>query len=180
MGLSNEMDDEMDSDPLNLFPGIPTKQAGPFGVPVPTPLAGANVEPPAEEADTNRDQPSPTTDEPGPTTTNRDESDVADADAGSTTTDPDEPAEGSLAELRRAVEHGENYIDRVETAMDEETCQLCAQILDNLRTRPLEEQVQGVKELAELKQAAQRGADPVELAEVMEDFEVVDDPSQML
>lgn len=81
--------------------------------------------------------------------------------------------------LEQAVQHGEEYLDQVETAMSDETCELCYQILEELRGRPIEQQVQGVGELYELKQLAASGADPLEIAEKMEDFEVVADPSQM-
>lgn len=156
MSHEDSLHEGMDTDPLNLFPGIQTQPAGPFGLPVPAPLADDNQTKPAETGAGDVSQPSPTTDDQS----------------------EDEPE--PLSQLRQAAEAGENYIDRVQAAMDEETCELCKQILDNLRTRPLKTQVEGVKELAELKQAAERGADPAELAEVMEDFEVVDDPSQMM
>jgi len=64
--------------------------------------------------------------------------------------------------------------------MADETCELCLQILDSLRSRPIEEQVQGVRELATLKREADAGKDPAELAEVMGDFEVIGDPSMMV
>lgn len=148
------------NDPLNLFPGLPTKEIDPLGLPIPAPLT-----PPGAA---------------GSTTTNRDQSSSTAAGEEPTTTDGDQPSDAAMAKLEQAVEAGENYIDRVEEAMDEETCEMCRAILDKLRERPLEEQVQGVRELGELKHAAQQGADPVELAEVMEDFEVVDDPMNMV
>jgi hypothetical protein len=85
-----------------------------------------------------------------------------------------------LSDLEAAAELGDEYIDRVKAAMDDETCELCLQILDALRARPIEEQVRGVRELATLKREADTGADPAELAEVMDDFVVIDDPSMMV
>lgn len=152
-------------DPLGILPGVKTEEVGPFGVPVPTPVFEEDVELPEDEVDGDGTTPNGegSTDQPQPT----------EADRGIS-------GDGDPSDLRAAAELGDEYIDRVEDAMGEETCDLCLQILEALRDRPIEEQVQGVRELAELKDAAERGLDPTEIAEVMEDFEVVDDPSNML
>jgi hypothetical protein len=150
--------------PYDIFPGLDSKDMGPLGVPVPvpdppTPGEAAPPDPGAAEADGGF---ASFDDEGQPTTSN-----------GGLTANP------QLSTLERAAELGDEYIDTVEEAMDEEMCDLCEQILQNLRNRDLETQVKGVKELAKLKQVAESGADPVEIAEVMEDFEVVDDPNNM-
>ena len=153
----------------------------PFGVPLPAEFLqrqsgdenpGVETgEQPSSNADSSGQSPSTTDDQPQPDTSN---------DQPSTTTDDQNiGGEDSMDSLEQAVQHGEEYLDQVEAAMSDETCELCYQILDELRGRPVEQQVQGVGELYELKQLASDGADPLEIAEKMEDFEVVADPSQM-
>jgi hypothetical protein len=162
---SNENDDDSDApDPLPTPPGVTTEAFGPFGVPVPVPAFDDGSGEPLPE--------------------NAESADDADPDGGDqprhAATNPDILTTEGVSDLEAAAELGDEYIDRVKAAMDDETCELCLQILDALRARPIEEQVRGVRELATLKREADTGADPAELAAVMDDFEVIDDPSMML
>lgn len=168
-------------DPLGFFDHLSINTSKPFGVPLPAEFlerqsGDANpgkktAKQPSSNADSSG-QPSPTTDDqPQPDTSTKQPS--------TTTDDQNIGGEDSMDSLEQAVQHGEEYLDQVEAAMSDETCELCYQILEELRGRPIEQQVQGVGELYELKQLAASGADPLEIAEKMEDFEVVADPSQM-
>ena len=162
---SNENDD--DSDMPDVFPtppGVTTEAFGPFGVPVPVPdFVDDGGNPLPEDDKPEGDTESDGLDQPQQGATN-----------------PDMPSAEGLSNLEAAAELGDEYIDRVQAAMDDETCDLCLQILDALRSRPIKEQVEGVRELATLKREADAGKDPTELAEVMDDFEVIDDPSMMV
>jgi len=162
---SNENDDDSDMpDPFPTPPGLTTQSFGPFGVPVPVPdLASGDGEPLPEDGEQMNDTQPDDLDQPQQAATN-----------------PEIPGDAGLSDLEAAAELGDEYIDKVQSAMDDETCELCLQILDSLRSRPIEEQVQGVRELATLKREADAGKDPAELAEVMGDFEVIGDPSMMV
>lgn len=89
--------------------------------------------------------------------------------------DPDTGVEDALDE---AVSHGEGYIDAVEEAIREEDCEFCVSVLKDLRGRPADDQLQGLRELRELKREINTGEIPnkEELAEIMEDFEFVELP----
>lgn len=100
-------------------------------------------------------------------------------DAAMTVTEQGQSPVTTLGDLDYVLDADAEYADIVFAMMDRATCELCGAILQQLRTRPLGEQVAGTRELAELKQAAVDGASPVELAEVMEGFEVVADPGEM-
>lgn len=142
------------TDPFPTPPGITTQPVGPLGVPVPV----------------------PDMDSPGP------------VDPPEPPEEPEEPSEGEEGpigtdgtdDLREAAQVGENYLDRVEEAIDKETCGFCASVLRELRGRPLEEQVQGVRELAVLKEQVAANPDKETVEAAMDDFEVLDDPSEFL
>lgn len=163
MATDKDGDDSDVPDPLPTPPGVTTTAFGPLGVPVPVPDIQR-----ADGGDTEDGEGIP--DDIAPSS--RDESQP-------TESNPEMPGAEGLSDLEAAADLGNEYIDRVEAAMDDETCEMCLQILDRLRSRPIDEQVQGVRELARLKKAADRGADPGELAEIMDDFDVVSDPSLM-
>jgi hypothetical protein len=78
--------------------------------------------------------------------------------------------------LDEAIELGESYIDRVEEAMETETCSFCLSVLQDLRGEPMDEQVQGVRELKRLKDVMATDPDREKLKDVMGDFEVVELP----
>lgn len=80
--------------------------------------------------------------------------------------------------LDDAVALGEGYADAVETAIENETCGFCKEFLLSLKDRPVEEQLQGVRELRELKQELNSGEmpDKEELDEIMSQFEVLELP----
>lgn len=151
--------DENDSglettDPFPTPPGFKTEAVGPLGIPIPVP----DIEDPDVESAGGDEQPPA-------------EDDGGDAGLGDT---------GGTDDLLEAADLGENYIDRVEAALDKETCGFCADILRQLRGRPLEEQVVGVRELAQLKQMMMDDAGKEDVEEIMDDFEVLNDPSEFL
>lgn len=106
---------------------------------------------------------------------------VPDADDGS----PPSPARGDSVVDRdqsqdaviEAAEAGEDYLDRVEQAIETENCDFCRSVLNELRTRPLDEQVKGVGELAELKRSVDGEVNAEEIEQLMDEFEVITDPS---
>lgn len=176
-------------DPLGVFDALEPGTVGPFGVRIPDPGAGGSSlhgDVPEDDGSLPPSEPIPDPPEapwapqPGEAVEHGGGPDTRDGDTSEATSNREMPQDDAENGLERAARAGEDYIDRVEQAMDEETCDLCKQILKNLRDYPLPKQVQGVKELAKLKEVADSGADPVEIAEVMGDFEVVDDPGQML
>jgi hypothetical protein len=72
-----------------------------------------------------------------------------------------------------AAEMGEDYLDRVEQAIAEEDCAFCENVLKQLRHRPLDEQVKGVQELAELKRSVEGGVDPDDIEEKLAEFDII-------
>lgn len=192
--MSSEDSDEMTDvfDPGKVVPGLTSEEVGPFKFVLPDPSMSASF----DGADDQQDVPADPSggfdplDPPEPMEANQDMSEGSDpkdvpskpggGGLGLTTTGQDESSLDGEGELERAAQLGDEYIDTVEAAMDEEMCDLCEQILHNLRELPLEQQVQGVRELSELKRVAKEDPDPMKIAKLMEDFEVVDDPAQML
>jgi len=85
-----------------------------------------------------------------------------------------------VSDLEAAASTGAEYLDQVESVLEEEDCEMCKSLLVSLRSRPLEEQVKGVNELSELKQAIVDDASPEEVDEMMDDFDVLDDPSEYI
>lgn len=135
-------------------PGVTTSRVGPLGLPFPVPSLGPEA---------NRDQP-------------RDGTPPDDASESP----PDRRETAGSATLDEAVEYGENYIDRVEEAVEDEDCSICRSILRSLRGEDIETQVKGVRELAELKRRVDAGADADELVEVMDTFDVIGEVDQYL
>ncbi len=101
-------------------------------------------------------------------------------DGGAAEQSPPEPSadeiEDPLNYLDSAVSLGESYNEHLDKAIEAESCDFCASVLRDLKSRPTEEQVKGVRELRRLKEAMTQDElpDKEELAELVEDFEVVD------
>jgi len=155
MATGDERDDGGGSGgPLPMPPGLTTASLGPFGVPVPVP----------EMETTDIDDGAPGDDgAPDP--------------AGDV---PDNDDSEGVERLRETADVGEAYIDRVEEAMGDEACAFCKGILQQLRGRPMDEQVQGVRELATLKEEMQSDPDEDRIRELLDGFEAIDVESQFV
>lgn len=135
-------------------PGVRTRRVGPLDLPVPMPdVDFVTNQDKSNVGESNRNEPE---------------------SAGS-------PGDGSDGKpLAEVVEYGENYLHRVEEAIEGEDCSICRSILRSLRGEDIERQVKGVRELAELKRRVGEGADADELVEVMDDFDVIGEVDQYL
>lgn len=96
------------------------------------------------------------------------------------TSDRDSPQRAAEDELEAAAQVGEEYLDQVERAIDKEDCTFCAGVLQKLRTMPVEDQVQGVRELRTLKEEIERDPSEENLNETLDQFEVLDDIEEFL
>ena len=83
---------------------------------------------------------------------------------------PEPPGDDGIKSVAKVAER---YVETYETVHDTEDCGVCKQVLEHLRDMPLEQQVQGLKELAELEEAAVTGVDPEEMATMFDDFEIL-------
>lgn len=81
---------------------------------------------------------------------------------------------GEMDTLTEAVEYGEDYIETIEEAIEAEDCVYCKDVLKQLRDRPVEEQLQGVREMKELKRAIAEDPSKEHLDQKMDEFEVID------
>jgi len=140
------------SGPIPTPPGFTTEPFGPFGVPVPVPETGGED----TDGDTSGGDgaPDPAGDVPG-----------------------NDDADG-VAQLRETAEAGEAYIDRVEKAMGDEACAFCKGILQQLRGKPMDQQVQGVRELATLEEEMRSDPDEERIRELLDEFEAINVESQ--
>lgn len=88
---------------------------------------------------------------------------------------PTDP-QGVASALSNAANAGEQFEEYLDSAIEQEECDFCESVLRGLKGRPLQEQVKGVRELETLERAMSQGElpDADELAEIVEDFEVVD------
>lgn len=150
-------------------PDVSVVPVGPLNLPAPVPnlgppSGGRRAENAPQAADETRDD--------GDDPRGSPPEDAGSRQSGSSTTSGEPVSE--------AARVGEEYLDRVERAIEAEDCQYCEAILERLRSMPVEEQIQGVQELAELKRAMARDADEEEVGDLMDDFEVLDDPQLLL
>lgn len=100
------------------------------------------------------------------------ESDMSEGVPEPKPTDPD----GVASALNNAANAGEQFEEYLDSAIEQEECDFCESVLRGLKGRPLEQQVKGVRELETLERAMSQGElpDAEELAEIVEDFEIVD------
>lgn len=94
--------------------------------------------------------------------------------------DQDSPQRAAEGGLEAVAQTGEEYLDQVERAIDKEDCTFCAGVLQKLRTMPVEDQVQGVRELRTLKEEIERDPSEENLNETLDQFEVLDDIEEFL
>lgn len=100
--------------------------------------------------------------------------DREDEDGGRRHERPPEPAPSSGGpDVFTAAEVAEHYYEAFEVAYEHEDCGFCRDIMDELRALPLADQVAGLKELAELEDAAMTGDEP-DVDVLREKFETFD------
>lgn len=147
------------------LPGLEMEEVGPLDLPMPKPSGVEFQSPIARNGKTDGQRQNG---QKRPEDTRSSDDNPGGQADESRSSDADDP-------LGEAAELGESYIDRVEDAIDQESCSFCRAALEQLRELPIDEQIKGVQELRELKQATRSGATESEVEDMLDTFEVVDE-----